>query len=147
MDRCLWINNRYGKTEEIGDYRIVGSKLANVFRPIFASKKSILCTGHLTSFQDDKTKKITTQLNLMGQARAMLPLGCTDIKECFRGDTDKGGRYLMRTRPDHRGLKCIRSTIRGLEEVEDITIDDIDKPQEYGIGKLLLTKGIKYAPI
>lgn len=137
MDRCLYINNRYGKLEDLSDYRIVGLKLASVFRGIYAADINIFCTGHINSFQDEKTKKIMVMLNLHGQARSLIPLGCSDVFECFRGDTDKGKRFLIRTMPDTRGLKCIRTTIRNLKEIEDVTIERMSEPEKYGIGKLI----------
>lgn len=136
MDRQLYINNRYGKVEDLGDYRVVGSKLSDVFRTITSLPINIYCTGHLTSYQDEKTKKTEVQLQLPGKARVMLPLVCTNIWLALPPTVDEG-KYKIQTRPDARGLQTIRSSVKGLEPFEDVTIADFDNPGASGIGALL----------
>jgi len=141
MDRQLYINGRYGDVEDIADYRVVGSKLAEVFGAIAAVPNlNILLTGHLSTFQDDKTKKIVTQIWLPGKARNILPLVFTDVWLTKTEETSDGKiRYLVRTRPEARGLQDIRCSIPSLNVEEDVTIDSFDKliPGQGGIGKLL----------
>lgn len=136
MDRQLYINNRYGKVEDLGDYRVVGSKLSDVFRTITSLPVNIYATGHLTSYQDEKTKKTEVQLQLPGKARVMLPLVCTNIWLAM-APMGEEGKFQVQTRPDQRGLQTIRSTISGLKFQEDVTIADFTSPEDYGIGALL----------
>lgn len=141
MDRQMWINKRYGGVEELADYRVVGSKESDVFRSITSMKINIFCTGHLRTWQDEITKKVSTELNLMGSAKTIMPLMYTNIwlAQCMtEGDKQK---YIIRTVPDRRGLQNIRSSLRGLKPEEDVTIADFSKPEQFGIGKLLKTKG------
>lgn len=139
MDRQLYINGRYGDIEELGDYRVVGSKLADVFNSIVSLPINIYATGHLSTFQDEKTKKIETQLLLPGKARNMFPLMFTDIWLAYTEEGEKGGvAYKIRTIPDSRGLQDIRTSLKGLKAVEDVTIDKFtDDSSRYGIGALL----------
>jgi len=136
MDRQLWINNRYGSIEELGDFRVVGSKMAEVFRSIFSLPINIYCTGHMNTYQDDKTKKLETQINLPGRARQMLPLLCTNIWELRRADGDKLG-YSLVTKPEPRGFLDIRTSIQDLKTIEDVTVKDFRNPQLSGIGAVL----------
>jgi hypothetical protein len=141
MDRQLYINNRYGGVEEIADYKVVGSKLAELFGAITSLPLHILCTAHLQIYQDEKTSKIETQLYLPGRARTILPLQFTDIFLCQTKDDEKRGTtYEIRTRPDSRGLQDIRTNIPGLTAVEDVTIKNLRNPTDYGLGRLL--KGV-----
>lgn len=143
MDRQLYLNGRYGDIEDLGDYRIVGTKLSDVWSSIAAAPINVLATGHLSVFQDEKTKMIETQLQLPGRSRNMLPLLFTNIWLAAPADTDtKGGvQYQIRTQPESRGLKDIRSSIRGLAATEDVTIPKFDETAtRYGIGKLLTRK-------
>lgn len=133
MDRQLFINGRYGDIEDLGDYRVVGSKLSDVFNSISGLPINVFATGHLTVYQDDKTKKIVTQIMLPGKARNMLPLSHTNVWEAYVDD----GKYMIRTMPDSRGLQEIRSSIKGLKPNEDVTIKNFKSAEEYGIGKLL----------
>lgn len=144
MDRQLYINNRYGGIEEIADYKVVGSKLAEIFGPITSLPLNILCTSHLTVYQDEKTSRLETQLYLPGRARVMLPLQFTDIFLCQTRDAGgeektKGGGtiYEIRTKPDPRGLQDIRTSFHGLQTVENVTIQDFRDPTSSGLGRLL----------
>jgi len=138
MDRQLFINNRYGDIEELGDYRVVGSKMADVFGSISALPINLYCTSHFTTFQDEKTKKIETQLMLPGKARNILPLMFTNVWLAQTSEGEKGSvRYEVRTRPDPRGLQDIRSSIQGLSTIEDGTIKGFGDSAEGGIGALL----------
>lgn len=139
MDRQLYINNRYGGTEEIADYKVVGSKMAEVFGAITGSPINVFCTAHLSVYQDEKTAKIETQLYLPGRARTILPLQFTDVFLAVTKDDDKKGTvYEVRTKPDPKGLQDIRTSMPSLETFEDVTVKRFDdRSSEYGIGALL----------
>lgn len=137
MDRNMWLNKRYGGLEELSDYRVVGSKIASVFQAICALKINLYCTGHISSFQDEKTKRIEYQINLPGKSRTLLPLLFSNIWEARATQDDKAG-YIILTKPEARGFQDIRTTIKGLKPTEDVTID-LTKPPftNFGIGKIL----------
>jgi GTPase SAR1 family protein len=135
MDRQLYINNRYGDIEELGDYRVVGSKLADVFGTISSLPINIYSTGHIQTYEDDKTKKVVTQIMLPGKGRTMLPLSHTDTWEARAGE--KAGTYEVKTVPESRGLQEIRSAMKGLKPVEDVTIRNFKRASEFGIGALI----------
>lgn len=133
MGRQLWINDRYGGLEDKPDYRIVGSKMTEVFSSLASLPINIYMTAHISVFENEKTHKIEHLINAPGGSRNMLPLIFTDIWQTIKDDDG----YSVRTRPDPRGLQDIRSSIQGLEELEDVTITDFKKPEKYGIGAIL----------
>jgi hypothetical protein len=135
MDRQLFINNRYGDIEDLGDFRVVGSKMADVFNSISSLPINVYTTGHLQIYEEDKTKKVVTQIYLPGKARNILPLTHTNVWEARAGQV--AGTYEIKTAPERKGLQEIRSSIRGLKVVEDVTIKDFSNAQRYGIGALL----------
>lgn len=139
MDRQSFINGRYGGIEELGDYRVVGSKISDVFSSIASLPLNIFATGHISTFEDEKTKKLNVQLNLPGKARNVLPLLFTNIWRAFTAEGDKGRlKYMVRTQPEPRGLQDIRTSVRGLAAEEDVTISKFDEgSSRYGIGRLL----------
>lgn len=143
MERQLYINGRYGDIEDLGDYRVVGSKVRSVFRTILSLPINIYCTGHIDSFQDEKTKRIEFQLRLPGQARAQLPLMFSNIWQASREEKDGKTQYMIRTVPDPRGFQDIRTTLRGLPELVNVTIADFNKPAQYGVGQLLTRAGFR----
>lgn len=140
MDRQLYINNRYGEIEELADYRIVGSKLADIFGSIAGMPINLYCTGHIQSFQDEKTKKIEVQINAPGKSRNVLPLIFTNVWLAHVDENEKGGvAYKIRTQPEPRGLQDIRTSIPGLNMIEDVTIKEFsnETSTRYGIGAIL----------
>ena len=141
MARNMWINNRYGGVEELADYRIVGSKMSEVFTSIASLPLNIYSTGHIDTFQDENTKKIETKIKLPGSARDILPLVHTNIWLAFPESEGKGDKesthFKVRTVPEPRGLQDIRTSLRGLSAVEDVTIRDFNDPTKWGIGGLL----------
>jgi hypothetical protein len=138
MDRQLYINGRYGDIEDLGDYRVVGSKMTDVFNTISALPINIYATGHYNTFQDEKTKKVETQIMLAGKARNYLPLMFTNVWLASAEDGEKGAvKYVVRTRPDPRGLQDVRSSIQGLQTIEDVTIRSFGDLASGGIGALL----------
>ncbi len=137
MDRQTYINNRYGRVEELGDYRIVGSKLANVFRSIATLDINCYYTGHIREFQDEKTKKITTELLLPGSAKSLIPIVMSNIWEAIPDNQGKDTKYIIKTRPERRGLQCIRSSFDFLDAEHDVTIQDFSRADNYGVGAIL----------
>jgi GTPase SAR1 family protein len=143
MDRTLYLNGRFGDLEDISDYRVVGSKLTDVFNSITSLPCHVYCTGHINVYQSDKTKKVTTEIWLPGKARNILPLMMTNVwlSKCEE-NSDGELRYYVRTKPEPRGLLDIRTCIPNLDTEEDVTLD-LRKPGSGGIGALL--KGSKDA--
>ena len=138
MARQLYINNRYGDVEDLADYRVVGSKITEVITSIAGTDINLLVTGHVDTFQDDKTKKIDTQIATAGGSKKNLPLVFTNIWLADTVEGEKGVRYVVRTRPDPKGLKTIRTSLRGLDDIEDVTIGEFNEnSSNYGIGRLL----------
>lgn len=135
MDRILYINNRYGDLTDRSDYRQVGDKLSDVFGKMTGLPINMYLTAHMQTWQDEKTSKITTQMATPGNSRIMLPLSFTSVLEAF-GDN---GKYYLRTVPQggSGNLRDIRTSIRGLAPVEEVTIKDFNRATEFGIGGLI----------
>lgn len=137
-NRLSFLNGRFGGIPELSDYRVIGNKLAQSFTAITSMRKNLYVTGHVQTFQDEKTQRISTEIGVPGGAKAMLPKLFSNIWLLEAGEKRT---YKMRTTPDTRGLKTIRSIIPGLAEIEDITIRDWRAPENYGIGAIL--RGVK----
>jgi hypothetical protein len=147
MNRQLYINQRYGHVEDQADYRVVGGKIAAVYTSISSLRMNVLVTAHFQTYEDEHTKRIETKLKAPGSARDILPLVFTEVWQA--GVEERNGKlvYTIRTVPDPRGFKGIRTSLKGLEAVEDVTIPLTDNrfpadAHRYGIGRLL-TKALK----
>jgi|SRR5262245_247277 len=138
MDRTLWLNGRYGDIEDISDYRVVGSKLTDVFNSVTSLPCNIFATGHLNTYQNDKTKKVTTEIYLPGKARNIIPLMMTNVWMTKTEEDDDGKmRYFVRTKPEPRGLVDIRCCFPNLATEEDVTLKHPFEDGKGGVGALL----------
>lgn len=138
MDRQLYLNNRYGKVEELADYRVAGSKMSDLMRSIASLPINLYFTGHIDTFENEKTKRIETLLKLTGQAKTMVPLMMTNIWLAVPATENGTIKFELQTIPEKRGLQDIRTSIRGLKQFEDITIKNFNPfSSAEGIGKLL----------
>ena len=104
-----------------------------MFRNIAALGINLFCTGHIDTFQDEKTQRIEHQIRLPGSARNALPILFTNIWELRQSQEG----YSLLTKAEQRGFQDIRTTIQGLKPVEDVTIKDFTKATQFGIGALL----------
>jgi len=145
MNRVLYLNGRYGDVEDLSDYRVVGNKLSDILVPLTSMPVSLYMTAHTVDRQNDLTKRITTEIDLPGAARAILPKLCSNIWE-LRSTTDTQQKYTLLTRSEPRGYAGLRTTIQGLEPLIDITIKDRVRPELSGIGAVLTKAGFKPSP-
>lgn len=136
-NRLSYLNGRFGDIQELSDYRVLGNKLAQSFTAITSMKKNLYVTGHIQTFQDEKTQKISAEIGVPGGAKAMLPKLFSNI---WLLEVGEKRTYKMRTVPDTRGLKTIRSVIPSLAEIEDITIDWTKPLETQGIGGIVSGK-------
>lgn len=135
MDRILYLNSRTGRQPQQDDWAAQMQSIKNVFRVLTAMDLNLYCTGHIQARQDEVTKKTYLQLVITGQLRIRLPMLFTDIWGMFCESTDKETIFTMQTRPD-RDLPYLRSSLP-LEFIEDITIKDMLRAEQQGLGRFL----------
>lgn len=138
MDRILWLNKRLGKHPEMADWTATMNSIVNVLRTLTSIQgKVIYVTAHLDMAKDEVTGKIQNQLNLIGKLKSKLPLLFSDVWLFYADqDREKKTRFYIQTQQD-RYNPFLRCSIRNCETVEDVTIGDWGKPEEFGVGKLL----------
>lgn len=138
MDRILVINGRPGQFPQQDDYGPQMVTFMNIMRTLTAMNKTIYVTGHLKTDKDEVLGRIIRLPLVTGQLREKLPLLFSDVL-VFYADTDptsKKASYNVQTTPDKMTPR-IRTSIKGLEPIEPMTLD-WDKPTDgQGIGGLL----------
>lgn len=141
MDRILFLNQRTGKQPEQADWAAQVNTVGNVFR-VFSSRKrtGIYCTAHLDERQDELTKRIFFRPMMTGRLRIRVPLLFNNVLVCHADETPKGPEWYVQTRPD-KLYPTVRTSLKGLEFYQDVTIKDFSKPTEYGLGALLKKAG------
>lgn len=142
-DRIMFLNGRFGKWPEIADHTGVVNTVTKIMRTASAIRHSdggkllLYLTAHIDLDKDETSGRILHRMAVVGALRRRLPLLFANIWLCY-SEPNKDGRprWLVRTSPD-RYTPFLRSAVRGLEPVEDVTIDDWRKPEGEGIGGIL----------
>ena len=137
MDRITFLNGRFGKHPEYADNTATMSTVRKVVRTLASLNKRIFLTGHTDMKTDDATGRLYNQMVLIGKLRNQIPMVFSEIWLCY-GDEDKNGdiKYYVRTKPDKYN-PYLRSAIKGIDTVEDVTIENWDDPTKYGVGALI----------
>lgn len=138
MDRILTINGRPGQWPQQDDYGPQMINFTNVVRTLMAMGKTIYMTGHLEMRQDDLTKRIYRQPMMTGRLRSKIPLLFSDVLVSSVATDQKGEvRYQLQTVPD-RTNTTIRTSLRGLDTFEDVTLDFKKELTDQGLGRLVM---------
>ena len=94
-------------------------------------------TGHMETKQDELTKRIFRKPMMTGRLTTKIPLLFSDVFVAeVEPVADAKVVHKIQTVPD-RMTTCIRTSIRGLEPWEDVSIDFTHDPVGQGIGGLL----------
>lgn len=137
MDRVLTINGRFGQWPQMDDYGPTMIAYTNICRTSTGLGKGIYFTGHLETKQDEVTKKITNRPMMTGRLVNKIPLLFSDIFYTDAQLDDKGKiAYRIQTVPDGMN-RTIRTSIKGLEPFENVTIDFTKDPVGQGLGGIL----------
>lgn len=136
MDRILTINGRPGQFPGQDDYPPQMVAFTNVMRTLNGLGKMIYVTGHLKTDQHELTKKILRQPMMTGQLREKIPLLFSDVLVTSAENDGKGNiSYTIQTVADREVIA--RTSIKGLNPVEDVTLDWSKPLDNQGLGGLL----------
>ncbi len=137
MDRILSINGRFGQWPNQDDYGPQMIAIQNVCRTLTGMGKGVYMTGHLDTKQDQTTMKMNRQPMMTGRLVSKLPLLFSDIFYAGTELDEKGSlKYQIQTVPS--GInRTIRTSIKGLEPFEDVTIDFSKPPEGQGLGGII----------
>ncbi len=129
MDRTLTINGRPGQWPNQDDYGPQMNAFTNIVRSASSLGKNLYFTGHVEITKDDITSRVFQTPILTGKLKAKIPLLFSEIL-FFEAQADTKGtvEYTLQTKPD-RLMPLIRTTLRGLDYKENITID-FNRPLE-----------------
>lgn len=138
MDRVLTINGRAGSWPQQDDYGPQMLAFQNVCRQLTALGKTVVMTGHMETRQDELTKRIFRTPMMTGRLKTKVPLLFSDIFICEATNDGRGNvSHTIQTVPD-RMTTTVRTTIKGLNPHEDVSIDWTKDPVGQGIGGLAM---------
>ena len=137
MDRILTINGRAGSWPQQDDYGPQMLAFTNVCRSLMAMDKVIFMTGHLEVKQDQLTQRIFRTPMMTGRLRTKIPLLFSDIFIC-EAENDGRGKvtHKIQTAPD-RMTTTVRTSIKGMAAIEDVTVDFTKPLEGQGVGRFL----------
>ncbi len=137
MDRVLTINGRAGSWPQQDDYGPQMITFINVCRQLSALGKTLLLTGHLEIKKDELQQRIFRTPMLTGRLKTKIPLLFSDVFVCEAENDGRGNiKHKIQTVPD-RLTTSVRTSFRGLEPFEDVTIDWSKPVEGQGIGGLI----------
>lgn len=136
MDRVLTINGRFGEWPHEDDYGPQMITFINVCRSLTSMGKGLYMTAHLDIRQDKLTNKIWRKPMMTGRLTTKIPLLFSDILLCEAQADGDTGVWVAQTVPD-KMTTTIRTSIKGLKAIEDITIDWKQPVVGQGLGGLL----------
>ncbi len=137
MDRVLTLNGRAGSWPQQDDYGPQMNVFQNICRTLTSLGKTVLMTGHLDMKKDELTGRIFRNPMVTGQLRTKLPLLFSDIFICEVENDGQGNmKHKIQTVPD-RITTCVRTTVKGLQPFEDVTLDWKKPLEGQGVGGIL----------
>jgi len=145
MDGVLAINGRGGQWPQQDDYGPQMLAFQNIIRTITSMNCGVYLTGHIEAKQDDLTKRIFYAPLMTGRLKTKIPLLFSEMLTLSaEGDKNGNVNYLVQTKPD-RLTPSIRTSMKGCEFKEDITIDFSRDIVGQGLAGLMIRKGILHA--
>lgn len=138
MDRVQYLNNRLGKHPEQADWTSEMNTFRNIIRKALRLKCGLYLTAHTEIMKDENTKLTYAQLVITGRNRIRVPMRFSQIYalEVEPQGKAKPPEYVAHTVPDkmHPGL---RSTVKNLAPIEDVTLDWSKNLVGQGLGKIV----------
>lgn len=136
MDVVLYMNGRLGHAPQQDDYPAQMNTTQKVFRWMTSLPINTVFIMHDTLNKDEISGKIEYTPLITGKLKGKLPNLFNHYLRCFAKPSGKGVRYMIQTVPDHQVQGC-RTSFTGLDPKHDVTIEDLSRPQDYGLGKIL----------
>ncbi len=138
LDDLLAREGRLKFTPQQGDYNTVKIQLRNIFRAGCALPCITIFTGHTMLRQRTDQSKMLNDLLVPGdlQVRGPLLFGTCGLMTYSYDKSSKLKSYSIQTVQDdfNQNLKSDLSRIR---PIQDITISDFKRPEDFGLGKIL----------
>jgi hypothetical protein len=140
MDRVQYLAGRLGKHPEQADWTAQMNTLKNIFRDASSIGINLFCTAHTELDKDGTSGKIYGQIIMTGKLRVRIPLLFSNILATRVDSDNEKSTYQLITRPD-RENPVVRTSLIGLDQYEDVTIDWKRDPIGQGLGALLVKQG------
>ncbi len=137
MDQVLHLNGRPGKWPEESDWTAALNAVGNVFREFTGiTHAHLFASTHIELHEDRKTNRVFQRMTMSQRLRTRIPILFSEVLLCLANADDEGHFYSVQTKSDN-DYPFLRTSMRGLDFHEDVTIGDWSHPESSGIGRLL----------
>lgn len=137
MDRMLTVNGRAGQWPQQDDYGPQMMAFTSICRTLTSMGKTIFMTGHMETKKDELSGRILREPMMTGRLKKKIPLLFSDIFVTEVENDGRGGiKHKIMTVPD-RMTPTVRTSIKGLQPYEDVTLDFTKPLEDQGLGKLM----------
>ncbi|HEX6826447.1 MAG TPA: AAA family ATPase [Nitrospiraceae bacterium] len=139
MDRIMTINGRYGQWPHEDDWGPQMNSFMNFCRTLSGSGLNVVVTGHMQDKRKGRGADAGTRRVPMmtGSLIQKVPLLFSDILGCDSDKDEKGRVVYQLVTVRNAEFTVIRTAMRGLQPVENITIDFTQDPVGQGLGGVL----------
>ena len=137
MDDILAREGLSGYPPQLMHYNILKTQISRILRAFCAMEKTLLVTGHTIYRQNDQSSKMMNEILITGDLQVRAPLLFSTVARTdyeVQGDGKK--KFTIQTIKD-RYNENLKSNIKGIAGIQDVTIADFSKPESYGLGALI----------
>lgn len=137
MDRVQYLNGRLGKQPEEADWGAVMTTQRSIFRAAIGTGLNFCCTAHVEPYKDDFTGRVTQRIMTIGRNRIRIPLLFSQTYLLENDIVQGKPSYGIHTIGSKTFPFC-RTNIRGLDPLENVTIDNLRNMQGKGLGRFVI---------
>jgi len=123
---------RGNSAPEIQDYYYRTDAISNIVRVAASQAKAVFFSAHCETEKDEVSGRIENMLSLPRSLKTGLPLLFSEVVQ-FKAEPDRDGniKYTAQMKPDKRS-PLIRTSLSGVQQFEDVTIDWSRPPEGQG---------------
>ncbi len=137
MDDILAREGLLSYPPELGHYNVLKVQVSRTLRALCALEKTLLVTGHTMYKQNDTAMKMMNEILITGDLQVRVPILFSSVLRAdYEVGPDQKKKFTVQSIKDKYN-ENLKSNIPGISGIQDVTIKDFNKPEEYGLGALI----------
>lgn len=137
MDDILARMGLLGYPPELAHYNVLKTQISRILRALCALEKTLLVTGHTMYRQNDTSMKMMNEILITGDLQVRAPLLFSSVLRAdYEVQADQTKKFTVQSIKDKYN-ENLKSNIPGIQGIQDVTIKDFSKPENYGLGYLI----------
>ena len=138
LDDILARDGRMEYPPVLNDYNILKTQIARLLRALCALDKLLFVTAHTMYRQtNEASRKLLNEILIPGDLQVRAPLLFSTVLQTYYETTTSGKKFMVQSVIDNHN-ENLKSSIPGLLNHHDVTIENLNNPQASGLGKLIV---------